>query len=141
MFGLGDALNLPLPENRFAAAGVAFGIRNTGSLERALAEMQRILRPGGKALILEFTQPRGFFFGPLYLFYFKHILPLLGRLIAAASGDAYRYLPQSVQAFAGPEEMRDKMAAAGFVSLHAEPLCFGVAHLYVGHKKTGREPG
>src|SRR3989442_1519312 len=79
----------------------------------------REVRPGGKVLVLEFTKPRGFFFGPLYMFYFKHILPALGRCVAAAAGDAYKYLPQSVQAFAGPEEMSEKMRALGLLNVRA----------------------
>lgn len=133
-FGIGDSLSLPLRSNSVAAASVAFGIRNVSDLDRGLREMIRVVRPGGKVLVLEFTKPRGFFFGPLYMFYFRYILPLLGRMIAATAGDAYRYLPQSVQAFAGPEEMTERMRALGLTDVRAVSMTFGVVHLYVGKK-------
>jgi len=133
-FVLGDALRVPLRDGSVAVAGVAFGIRNVADLDAALREMSRIVRPGGKVLILEFTRPRGRFFGPLYLFYFRRVLPLLGRLVSWTSGDAYRYLPQSVGAFAGPEEMAERMRAAGLSDVRAVPLTCGVVHLYVGLK-------
>lgn len=131
-FVRGDALRLPLREGSCAAAGVAFGIRNVTDLDAGLREMFRILKPGGKALILEFTKPSGCIFGPLYLFYFRHILPLFGRVISWRSGDAYSYLPASVEAFAGPQEMSDRMRAVGFTDVRAKALTFGTVHLYVG---------
>jgi len=134
-FGIGDTLRLPIADNSVALASVAFGIRNVADLDGGLSEMTRIVRPGGKVVVLEFTKPGGWLFGPLYMFYFKNILPLFGRLIAATAGDAYRYLPQSVQAFAGPEEMSTRMAAAGLVNLRAVPLTFGTVHMYVGVKR------
>jgi demethylmenaquinone methyltransferase/2-methoxy-6-polyprenyl-1,4-benzoquinol methylase len=134
-FALGDALRVPLRDASVAAAGVAFGIRNVADLDAALREMSRIVRPGGKVLILEFTRPRGRFFGPLYLFYFRRVLPLLGRVISRTSGDAYRYLPRSVSAFAGPEGMAERMRAAGLSGVRAVPLTCGVVHLYVGVRK------
>ena len=137
-FGVGDTLNLPLMDNCAGLAGVAFGIRNVGDLDRGLHEMIRVVRPGGKVLVLEFTRPIGFFFGPLYMFYFRNILPLLGRVIATAAGDAYRYLPQSVQAFAGPEEMTARMSALGLTQTRAVSLTFGTVHLYVGVKPAVR---
>ncbi len=133
-FGIGDSLALPIRDNSAALASVAFGIRNVADLERGLREMIRVVRPGGKVLVLEFTKPGGRIFGPLYMFYFRRILPLFGRLIAATAGDAYRYLPQSVQAFAGPEEMAGRMRALGLTGVRALPLTFGVVHLYVGVK-------
>jgi len=133
-FGVGDSLALPLRENSAAVASVAFGIRNVADLNLGLSEMVRVVRPGGKVLVLEFTKPRGFFFGPLYMFYFKRILPLIGRLISATAGDAYKYLPQSVQAFAGPEEMSGRMTALGLKNVRAVAMTFGTVHLYVGEK-------
>lgn len=134
-FGIGDSLALPLKDSSVAIASVAFGIRNVADLSLGLREMVRVVRPGGKVLVLEFTKPKGFFFGPLYMFYFRHILPLIGRLIAATAGDAYKYLPQSVQAFAGPEEMSERMAASGLSNVQAIPMTFGTVHLYIGVKK------
>jgi demethylmenaquinone methyltransferase/2-methoxy-6-polyprenyl-1,4-benzoquinol methylase len=137
-FGIGDSLSLPLRDNSVAAASVAFGIRNVANLERGLSEMARVVRPGGKLLVLEFTKPPGRVFGPLYMFYFRHVLPFFGRLIAATAGDAYRYLPQSVQAFAGPDEMTSRLRALDLVDVRAVSMTFGVVHLYVGVKKGAR---
>ena len=134
-FGIGDSLSLPLRDESVALASVAFGIRNVADLNQGLKEMVRIVRQGGKVLVLEFTKPKGLVFGPLYMFYFKHILPLLGRLIAATAGDAYKYLPQSVQAFAGPDEMRERFTALGLSNVRAIPMTFGTVHLYVGEKR------
>jgi demethylmenaquinone methyltransferase/2-methoxy-6-polyprenyl-1,4-benzoquinol methylase len=134
-FGIGDSLALPLRSESVAIASVAFGIRNVADLNLGLNEMVRIVRPGGKVLVLEFTKPTGLVFGPLYMFYFKHILPLIGRLIAATAGDAYKYLPQSVQAFAGPQEMSERFTALGLKDVRAIPMTFGTVHLYVGVKK------
>jgi demethylmenaquinone methyltransferase/2-methoxy-6-polyprenyl-1,4-benzoquinol methylase len=133
-FGIGDSLNLPLRDNCVAAASVAFGIRNVADLDRGLREMIRVVRPGGKVLVLEFTKPPGRIFGPAYMFYFRRVLPLFGRLIAATAGDAYKYLPQSVQAFAGPEEMTCRMRALGLQDVRSVSMTFGVVHLYVGIK-------
>ncbi|HYG78047.1 MAG TPA: ubiquinone/menaquinone biosynthesis methyltransferase [Planctomycetota bacterium] len=133
-FGVGDTLNLPLRSESVALASVAFGIRNVADLKRGLSEMVRVVRPGGKVVVLEFTKPTGYIFGPLYMFYFRHILPLFGRMIAATAGDAYRYLPQSVQAFAGPEEMSSHLRELGLVNIRAVSLTFGTVHLYVGEK-------
>jgi demethylmenaquinone methyltransferase / 2-methoxy-6-polyprenyl-1,4-benzoquinol methylase len=133
-FGIGDSLSLPLKNESVALASVAFGIRNVADLNRGLSEMARVVRPGGKILVLEFTKPSGKVFGPLYMFYFRRILPLIGRMIAATAGDAYKYLPQSVQAFAGPDEMSGLMRGMGLVDVRAVPLTFGTVHLYVGVK-------
>jgi demethylmenaquinone methyltransferase/2-methoxy-6-polyprenyl-1,4-benzoquinol methylase len=133
-FGSGDAMAVPMADDSAALASVAFGLRNVADPERALREMVRLVRPGGKVLVLEFTRPRGRFFGRVYMFYFRHILPLLGRLVAAGAGDAYRYLPQSVEAFAGPEEMAARFRALGLRDVRAVALTFGVVHLYAGVK-------
>lgn len=134
LFGIGDALHLPLADNAAAASSVAFGIRNVGDLEAGLREMARVVRPGGKVLVLEFTRPQSSLFGPLYMFYLRCILPIIARVISWAAGDAYRYLPQSIQAFAGPEEMVEHMRAIGLKDIQAVPLTFGTVHLYIGLK-------
>lgn len=96
---LADSENLPFEENKFDAVIVAFGVRNFENLERGLSEMKRVLRPGGKMIVLEFSKPRMFPFKQLYNFYFKFILPKIGRLISRDKA-AYTYLPESVQAIA-----------------------------------------
>lgn len=136
-FGIADALKVPIADSSVAIASVAFGIRNVSDLAGGLREMTRIIKPGGKVIILECTKPSGII-GPLYMFYFKNILPLIGRVIAATAGDAYKYLPQSVQAFAGPQEMSVKMKEAGLENIRAIPLTFGTVHLYVGQKPQER---
>jgi len=126
----GDAERLPLASSSFDGAMVAFGIRNVGDMDAALGEVARVLRPGGRFVILEFGMPRGAL-GALYRLYFARLLPLLGRLV---SGDeaAYAYLPASVQRFDGPEALQERMRRAGFRDLVQEPLTMGVAWLHSG---------
>lgn len=134
VFGIGDTLRLPLKNDACAAATVAFGIRNVGDTEAGLSEMVRVVRPGGKVLVLEFTKPSGSVFGPMYMFYLKNVLPLVATCMAWVAGDAYRYLPKSIQAFAGPQEMSERLRAVGLQDIRALPLTFGTVHLYVGVK-------
>jgi len=140
-FGIGDTLHLPLKDGACAAATVAFGIRNVAGLDAGLSEMARVVRPGGKVLVLEFTKPPGRVFGPLYMFYLKNVLPIVAVCIAWVAGDAYRYLPKSIQAFAGPQEMSERLSAAGLQDIRALPLTFGTVHLYVGIKQAGQSRG
>jgi demethylmenaquinone methyltransferase/2-methoxy-6-polyprenyl-1,4-benzoquinol methylase len=128
----GDVERLPVPAASFDAAVVGFGIRNVGDPRRALAEVHRALRPGGRFVVLEFSMPRGLL-GRLYRRYFTALLPRIGRLV---SGDAsaYSYLPASVQAFPSPKAFAALMEEAGFTSLRVEPLTFGIACLHRGEK-------
>jgi len=107
----GDVLALPFPEGSFDAATVGFGIRNVDDLERALGELRRVLRGGGRLGILEITRPRGLL-APFYGLWFDAVVPLLGKLLPG--GSAYTYLPASVRRFPGPEELSTLIAAAGF---------------------------
>ena len=129
----GDAMHLPLRGESFDAITIAFGIRNVHDVDAAFAEMLRVLVPGGRAVLLEFSLPENWIFRRLYLFYFRHILPLLGGLV---SGDnhAYRYLNQTVETFPYGEEFRGWMERAGFVHVKVQPLTFGIAALYTGEK-------
>lgn len=129
----GDAMELPLPSARFAGATVSFGLRNVADLDRALAEIARILAPGGRAAILEFTIPRGRALRGLYLFYFRRLLPLLGRLLSP-SGPAYAYLPDSVMAFPQRDAFLARLAAARFEHLSYRELSRGIVALYIGSK-------
>jgi len=129
----GEAESLPFPDGSFDAAIVAFGVRNFENLEAGLSEMRRVLRPGGTLVVLEFSRPRAFPFREVYLFYFLHVLPLLGRLISG-NREAYAYLPASVMAFPEGEEFLAILARAGFASATAERMTFGIASIYTAEK-------
>jgi demethylmenaquinone methyltransferase/2-methoxy-6-polyprenyl-1,4-benzoquinol methylase len=127
-----DAEWLPLASGTFEGAVVGFGIRNVGDRERALRELVRVLRPGGRLVILEFSMPPGPL-GMLYRFYFEQVLPRIGALV---SGDAsaYQYLPASVERFPTPAAFGALMERAGFVGVRFRPLTWGIAHLYQGDR-------
>ena len=125
----GDAMTLPLGDRSADAATVAFGIRNVQRPDVACAEMARVLRPGGRLAILEFGIPRIPGVSALYLWYFRHVLPRIGRVISGHSG-AYSYLPASVGTFPPPEEFMTILRQAGFAEPRAVSLTFGVVYLY-----------
>jgi demethylmenaquinone methyltransferase / 2-methoxy-6-polyprenyl-1,4-benzoquinol methylase len=128
----GDGERLPVRGASFDAALVGFGIRNVGDPLRALAEVERALRPGGRFVVLEFSMPSGLL-GRLYRTYFTALLPRIGRLVSG-DGSAYSYLPASVQAFPTPEAFAELMRQAGFVGVRCERLTFGIAYLHRGEK-------
>ena len=128
-----DSENLPFGDNHFDAITVAFGVRNFEDLEKGLQEMQRVLKPGGKLLVLEFSQPQKFPFKQVYNFYFKNILPGLGKLISKDSS-AYTYLPESVGAFPFGEKFTRIMEKCGYTQTRFTPVTFGVATIYEGTK-------
>ena len=127
-----DALALPFGGDRFDAATVAFGIRNVADPVAGLAEMRRVVRPGGKVVVLEFTTPRLPLVAGAYGFYFHRILPRLGRWITGDRGGAYSYLPASVERFAEREEFLALMRAAGLADTTYRALTLGIAALYRG---------
>ncbi len=129
----GDASALPLPEGTFDAATMGFGIRNTADAARTLREIHRVLRPGGTALILEFSLPQGRLLRWCYLKYLRRVVPLIGALISA-DRQAYRYLNQSIEGFYQAADFSALMRAAGFRELSVIPLTFGVASIYKGVK-------
>jgi demethylmenaquinone methyltransferase / 2-methoxy-6-polyprenyl-1,4-benzoquinol methylase len=128
-----DALDLPIASESLAGAIVAFGIRNVAGLDAALREALRVLEPGGKLVILEFSTPRARVLRALYLFYFRQVLPLIGRVVSGHR-TAYTYLPRSVANFPVEEELAGKMAAAGFTRVSWFSLSFGVAAIHVGER-------
>jgi len=128
----GDAERLPAAAGAVDAVTVAFGIRNVGEPLAALREMYRVLRPGGRALVLEFSMPEGTL-GAAYRLYFTHVLPRIGGLVSGDPG-AYAYLPASVARFARPAEFGSLMREAGFDRVAWHPLTGGIAHLYIGEK-------
>ena len=127
----GDSEALPFEEQTFDAVTVAFGVRNFENLEKGLGEMYRVLKTGGKAVILEFSVPRKRFFRVFFNFYFFHVLPLLGRLLSK-DAHAYNYLPDSVQSFPHGTEFKEIMEKCGFSKVRIKPLTFGIVHIYTG---------
>jgi demethylmenaquinone methyltransferase/2-methoxy-6-polyprenyl-1,4-benzoquinol methylase len=128
-----DAVQLPLPSGQLAGAIVAFGIRNVAGLEAALKEVFRVIAPGGRFVILEFSTPRVRVVRALYQTYFHHVLPLIGRLVSGHR-TAYHYLPRSVENFPVEEELAKKLENAGFNKVTWTSLSFGVAAIHVGER-------
>ncbi|MBP2676915.1 MAG: ubiquinone biosynthesis methyltransferase UbiE [Deltaproteobacteria bacterium] len=114
-------------------ACIAFGIRNVVGRELGLGEMCRVVRPGGRVVVLEFSVPENPVLGALYRFYFTRILPMIGGIVSSRR-EAYQYLPDSVMAFPAPGEFEAMMRAAGCASVTSRPLTFGIATLYVGSR-------
>ncbi len=133
-FLLGDATCLGLRSERFDVVTIAFGIRNVPDVGLALREMLRVLKPGGRALVLEFSMPGNRLFRALYLLYFRHFLPRLGGMISG-DRDAYAYLNRTVEAFPSGDAFCALMTEAGFGEVRAYPLTFGIATLYVGSRE------
>lgn len=129
----GDSENLPFEDNSFDAATVGFGVRNFENLEKGINEVYRVLRPGGKFVILEFTKPRAFIIKDLFKLYFKYILPKVGGLLSG-DGAAYKYLFDSVQAFPEYEEFVTLMKNQGFKKVSYKPLSLGICCIYIGEK-------
>ncbi len=127
-----DALQLPFGPGEFDLVTAAFGFRNLANYNRGLAEIHRVLSPGGEVGILDFGEPKGLV-GQVYRFYFHRVLPAIGTVISGVSGP-YKYLPASVQRFPPPEEMLQRMGDAGFRDASWTPYTFGIAGLYRGHK-------
>jgi len=132
----GDATAMPLPDRAFDAAMVAFGIRNVLDTAQACREFHRVLRPGGRLAILEFGSPRLPGLRTLYLWYFKRVLPLVGRMISRHS-DAYTYLPASVIEFPTGDAFCAILTSAGFIQVQSRTLTFGIVYLYLAERAAG----
>jgi demethylmenaquinone methyltransferase/2-methoxy-6-polyprenyl-1,4-benzoquinol methylase len=128
---LADALSLPFGEATFDCATTAFMIRNVADVGAAFAELRRVVRPGGRVVCLELTQPRMPLWGPLFAVYFGQVVPLVGRLVAGDSA-AYTYLPESVTGFLRPEAVAAEMSRAGLRDVRWRRLGFGTVTLHVG---------
>jgi demethylmenaquinone methyltransferase / 2-methoxy-6-polyprenyl-1,4-benzoquinol methylase len=126
-----DALTLPFADAAFDGATVGFGVRNLADLDAGLREMARVLRPGARLVVLEFTTPAWQPFRALYLGYFLKVLPLVGKLVSKHSS-AYTYLPESVRAFPEPAELARKLERAGFAEVGWKTLTGGIAALHWG---------
>jgi demethylmenaquinone methyltransferase/2-methoxy-6-polyprenyl-1,4-benzoquinol methylase len=129
----GDAENIDFPESSFDATIVAFGVRNFEDLERGLANMHRVLKPLGKILVLEFSQPRSFPLKQIYFFYFRNILPLVGRLVSRHT-EAYTYLPDTVMKFPQDDAFLAILKKVGFRDSRQERLTGGIASIYTAMK-------
>jgi len=129
----GDSEALPFADNMFNAVTVAFGVRNFEHLEKGLTELFRVLKHGGKVVILEFSIPKNRIFRSVYFFYFLRILPFVGRLISKDT-HAYSYLPDSVQSFPHGAEFKEKLENCGFEEVLVRQLTFGIACIYTGVK-------
>ncbi|SDQ05656.1 demethylmenaquinone methyltransferase / 2-methoxy-6-polyprenyl-1,4-benzoquinol methylase [Chryseobacterium soldanellicola] len=128
----GDAENLPFEDNRFDAVSVAFGVRNFENLTKGLAELRRVVKDNKSVYILEFSKVEGFL-APFYMFYFKNILPAIGRLVSK-DNRAYTYLPDSVNAFPFGEKMRQILLDTGFKKVEYKKLSLGIATIYKATK-------
>ena len=129
----GDSETLTFPDNSFDAITVAFGVRNFQNLEKGLAEMLRVLKPGGKLVVLEFSRPKQFAFKALYNVYMNTIAPGFGKLIAK-NKDAYQYLNDSVQRFPEGQQFIDILNDVGYCSTYSKILTFGICSIYCGSK-------
>ena len=134
IFANGDAQSLPLPDQSADVVSIAFGIRNVQDVPTALKEFHRVLRPGGRVIVLEFSLPTNRILRGLYNFYFRQILPRTATLISGDKTGAYKYLPESVNTFIGREQMTQMMRDAGFVDVRQFPMTFGVCVCYRGVK-------
>jgi demethylmenaquinone methyltransferase/2-methoxy-6-polyprenyl-1,4-benzoquinol methylase len=130
-----DAQRLPFPDDIFQIVSVAFGLRNVTDTDQGLREMVRVCRPGGRVAILEFSMPRNRLLRAGYRFYFRRILPRIGRLLSGNRHSAYSYLPASVEEFPQGAALAARLEAAGLTAVTWKPLTFGVATLYVGRKE------
>ena len=129
----GDAENMPFQDNTFDAITVAFGVRNFETLEKGLKEIHRVLKPGGTFIILEFSMPEQFPMKQLYNFYFKNVLPVIGKTFSK-DHRAYTYLPESVQAFPYGEKLNNILKSLNFVAPKDKKLTFGIASIYKSSK-------
>jgi demethylmenaquinone methyltransferase / 2-methoxy-6-polyprenyl-1,4-benzoquinol methylase len=130
----GDATRIPLADRSCGAATVAFGIRNVAEPERAIAELARVLRPGSRLAILEFGAPRIPGIRTLYSWYFRYLLPLVGRAVSKHQS-AYSYLPASVSTFPPPAEFARILTSHGFRNVRPVPLTFGIVYLFVAERE------
>ena len=130
---VGDSENIPFKDNTFDGITVGFGVRNFENLEKGLSEMFRVLTKGGQLIVLEFSKPKKFPIKQLYFFYFKYILPKIGRLISKDK-TAYTYLPDSVNAFPDGKNFTNILEKVGFKSTKIVPCSFGIASIYIGTK-------
>ena len=130
----GDVLNLPFEDASFDAVTIAYGLRNLSDVDGGLRQMARVLRPGGRLVILEFPPPPEGAFGRVFRFYFRSVLPRIGGLVSG-SREAYEYLPESVLAFPRPPELAARMQQAGFTRVRYRLQTSGISAIHVGERR------
>jgi len=130
---IGDGVEIPTADEIFDVTTVSFGIRNFPDPQRSLENMYRVIRPGGRSMVLEFSIPKSALFKAIYFFYFRYLLPFVGNLISKHK-DAYSYLNETVEDFPYGEDFAQMMKKAGFKNVRFEELTFGIATLYIGEK-------
>jgi demethylmenaquinone methyltransferase/2-methoxy-6-polyprenyl-1,4-benzoquinol methylase len=130
----GDSENLTFANNYFDAVTVSFGVRNFENLDKGLSEINRVLRVGGKLVVLEFSNPKAFPFKQIFGFYFQYILPTISRLVNKNSGNAYKYLPESVKYFPEGQEFAKHLQNCGFNNIIVQTLTFGTCTIYIAQK-------
>jgi len=130
---LGDSEDMPFEDDYFDGLTVGFGVRNYENLEKGLSEMLRVLRPGGKAVILEFSKPKSFPIKQLFGFYSKRVIPVLGKTISKDS-KAYEYLPESVAAFPEGEDFMNILKKVGYQKVSSKKVSGGIATIYMGYR-------
>lgn len=129
----GDSETINYPDHSFDAVTVAFGVRNFQDLERGLSEIFRVLKPGGRLVVLEFSKPKGWFILPLYQFYMNYITPVLGKLFSK-NRNAYSYLDESIRKFPEGQAFADVLQKLGYRNLIVKPLSLGICSIYCGDK-------
>ena len=130
---LADGENLPFTENEFDAVSISFGIRNFENAIAGLSDMRRVLKPGGKLFVLEFSKPTNWFIKKIYYFYFCHVLPFVGKIVSK-DARAYAYLPESVRIFPDGKKFVELLQYAGFKDIECKPLTFGISTIYIAEK-------
>jgi demethylmenaquinone methyltransferase/2-methoxy-6-polyprenyl-1,4-benzoquinol methylase len=138
-YRLGDAMNLDLPDASFDAVTIAFGLRNVAEPPRALREFRRVLRPGGRLVVLEFSEPRQPLVRWVNRLYTERIMPVTATVVSGDRSGAYRYLPRSVRTFPDPVALSGEIAAAGFTGVSRTPLTFGVCTIHAARVPAGSE--
>lgn len=130
---IGDGVEIPTADGIFDVTTVSFGIRNFPDPQRSMENMYRVIKPGGRSMVLEFSIPKNILFKSIYFFYFRYLLPFVGNLVSKHK-DAYSYLNETVEDFPYGEEFAQMMRNAGFQNVHYKELTFGIATLYIGDK-------
>ena len=133
-FQVADTTRVPFADESFDVATVGFGVRNLEDMDAGFREMHRVLKPGGRFLILEFSRPPNPVFRAVYHTYFMIVLPMIGNLVSGGADNAYTYLPRSVMAFPGPNALSDRLKRAGFSRVDVTRLSLGIACIHIAHK-------